>query len=56
MIGAGEKMGRVPAPLATKLRALGLRIDAMATGPAVRVYNVLAPKNRRVAALLLAAP
>ena len=34
----------------------GLRLEAMATGPASRVYNVLVSENRRVAALLLAAP
>jgi uncharacterized protein len=28
----------------------------MATGPAARVYNVMADENRRVAALLVAAP
>jgi len=28
----------------------------MATGPAIRVYNVLVEENRRVAALLIAAP
>ena len=56
LIGTGEKIARLPAPLATRLRAAGLRLDAMATGPAIRVYNVLVSENRRVAALLLAAP
>ncbi len=56
LIGLGEKMARLPAPLTAKLRGLGLRLDAMATGPAARVYNVLVSENRRVAALLLAAP
>ena len=37
----------------TRLRAAGLRLDAMATGPATRVYNVLVGENRRVSALLL---
>jgi uncharacterized protein len=56
VIGLGEKMGRLPAPLATRLRAAGLRLEVMATGPAARIYNVLVSENRRVAALLLAAP
>jgi uncharacterized protein len=56
VVGTGEKIARLPAPLALKLRGLGLRLEAMATGPAARVYNVLVSENRRVAALLLAAP
>ncbi len=56
VVGTGEKMARLPAPLAAKLRAAGLRLEVMATGPAARVYNVLVSENRRVAALLLAAP
>jgi uncharacterized protein len=56
VVGVGEKMARLPAPLATRLRAAGLRLEVMATGPAARVYNVLVSENRRVAALLLAAP
>jgi uncharacterized protein len=56
VIGLGEKMARLPTPLTAKLRGAGLRLDAMATGPAARVYNVLVSENRRVAALLLAAP
>ena len=56
VVGTGEKMARLPAPLAAKLRSLGLRLETMATGPAARVYNVLAQEDRRVAALLLAAP
>ena len=56
VIGTGEKMARLPTPLAAKLRGAGLRLETMATGPAARVYNVLLSENRRVAALLLAAP
>jgi uncharacterized protein len=54
VIGLGEKMARLPTPLATRLRAAGLRLEAMATGPAWRMYNVLISENRRVSALLLA--
>ena len=33
-----------------------LRFEAMATGPALLVYNIMRDERRRVAALLLAAP
>ena len=56
VVGVGEKMARLPASLSTRLRGAGLRLEAMATGPAARVYNVLVAEDRRVAALLLAAP
>ena len=56
VVGLGEKMARLPAPLAQRLRGAKLRLEVMATGPASRVYNVLVGENRRVAALLLAAP
>jgi uncharacterized protein len=56
LVGVGEKIARLPIPLTAKLREKGLRLDAMATAPAARVYNVLVSENRRVAALLLAVP
>jgi len=54
VIGCGAKMARLPAPLAQRLRATGLRLEVTATGPAWRLYNVLASEDRRVSALLLA--
>ena len=56
LVGVGQKIARLPAPLHARLREAGLRIDTMATAPAARVYNVLVNENRRVAALLLAVP
>jgi uncharacterized protein len=56
VFGAGEKMALLPRPLAEPMRANNLRFEAMATGPASRVYNVMLSENRRVAAVLLAAP
>ena len=56
VIGAGAKMARPPEALAAALRERGLRFEAMATGPATRVYNVMIDEGRRVAALLIAAP
>ena len=56
VIGTGPRMALVPNPLRTALREAGLRFEAMATGPAVRVYNVMRAEDRRVAAALIAAP
>lgn len=56
VIGTGAQMAPLAPALATRLRAAGLGFEAMATGPAARVYNVMIGENRRVAALLIAAP
>jgi uncharacterized protein len=55
VVGTGDAMTRLSQPLVAQLRRAGLRFEAMATGPAARVYNVLLGENRRVAAALLAA-
>jgi len=54
VIGAGEHMARLPEGLKAALRATGVRFEAMATGPALRVYNVMQAEDRRVAAALIA--
>jgi uncharacterized protein len=56
IVGTGEKMALLSAPVKARLKEAGLRVEAMATGPAARVYNVLLGENRRVAAALIAAP
>jgi len=56
VIGVGASMAPVSPALKGALRAAGLRFDAMATGPALRVYNIMQDEGRRVAAALLAAP
>ena len=56
VVGTGEKMAPLSASVKARLREAGLRVEAMATGPATRVYNVLLDENRRVAAALIAAP
>ena len=56
VVGTGEKMSLLSAPVKARLKEAGLRVEAMATGPAARVYNVLLGENRRVAAALIAAP
>ena len=56
VVGAGERLALPPKALRAALRAAGLRFETMATGPALRVYNVMQSENRRVAAALIAAP
>jgi uncharacterized protein len=56
VVGTGATMALLSAPVKARLKAEGLRVEAMATGPATRVYNVLLGENRRVAAALIAAP
>ncbi len=56
VVGAGARMAPVPDALKAALRARGVRFETMATGPALRVYNVMLSEGRRVAAALIAAP
>jgi uncharacterized protein len=56
VIGTGATFVQLPAPLRVLVKKAGLRVEAMATGPAARVYNVLLGENRPVAAVLIAAP
>jgi uncharacterized protein len=53
-VGAGAAPARLPDAPGARLRALGVRFETMATGPATRIYNVLVEEGRRVAALLIA--
>jgi uncharacterized protein len=54
LLGVGAAPLPMPEPLRARFRALGLSADAMATGPAVRTWNILLAENRRVAAGLIA--
>ncbi len=56
VVGTGARMAPIGGPLRNALRRAGLRFETMATGPALRVYNVMQAENRRVAAALIAAP
>jgi uncharacterized protein len=56
IVGTGARMAPLGRPLKEALKRVGLRFEAMATGPALRVYNVMQSENRRVAAALIAAP
>jgi uncharacterized protein len=56
VVGTGAEMALVPKSLGVALREAGVRFEAMATGPALRVYNVMRSEDRRVAAALIATP
>jgi uncharacterized protein len=56
VIGTGARMAPIPKALKDALREARLRFEAMATGPALRLYNVMQSESRRVAAALIAAP
>src|SRR5579872_1511083 len=56
IIGTGEKFQPIGSGLREILKKAGLCAESMATGAAARMYNVMLSENRRVAAVLLAAP
>jgi uncharacterized protein len=56
VVGTGGRTAPIPKALRAALSRAGLRVEAMATGPALRVYNVMQSEGRRVAAALIAAP
>jgi len=56
VVGTGAQMALISKSLRAALREAGVRYEAMATGPALRIYNVMRSEDRRVAAVLIAAP
>ena len=54
LVGTGAAMAPLSAALRWRLQDAGIGIDVMATGPAVRTYNILLAENRKVAAALIA--
>ncbi len=56
VLGSGERLAPPPPSVRSALREAGLRFETMATGPALRVYNVMQSEGRRVAAILIACP
>lgn len=56
MLGVGRDPLPMPPVLRELFRAAGVNADAMATGAAVRTYNIMLGENRRVAAGLIAVP
>jgi uncharacterized protein len=56
IIGAGNEVWTPPSWLRERFRKVGIVIDAMQTGPAIRTYNIMIGERRRVAAALIAVP
>jgi uncharacterized protein len=54
LIGAGAEPWILSETLHARFRELSLSVDTMATGAAVRTYNILLAENRRVGAGLIA--
>jgi uncharacterized protein len=54
ILGSGAAPWILPDALRTRFREAHISADAMATGPAVRTYNVMLMENRRVGAGLIA--
>ncbi|MFZ1885523.1 MAG: MTH938/NDUFAF3 family protein [Rhodoplanes sp.] len=54
LIGTGQDPWLAPDALDTRLRARGIVPETMATGAAVRTYNLLLAEGRRIGALLVA--
>lgn len=56
IIGTGTDVWLPPSGLRAALRAVGVGLDTMQTGPAIRTYNIMMGERRRVAAALIAVP
>ncbi|EKF16968.1 Mth938-like domain-containing protein [Nitratireductor pacificus] len=54
LIGTGKTLIPLPAALRKRFREAGVAVEMMATGAAVRTYNVLLAESRSVAAALVA--
>ena len=54
VLGTGAAPWIMPQALRVRFRDAHISADAMATGPAVRTYNVMLMENRRVGAGLIA--
>ncbi len=54
VVGTGQDLLPLAAGVRARLRAAGVGCEAMATGAAVRTYNILVDEDRRVGALLIA--
>lgn len=53
VIGCGRDIAVMPKELREQLKAAGIGVEVMATGPAVRTYNILLAEGRPVAAALV---
>jgi uncharacterized protein len=53
LVGLGAEIALLPPALRASLEGAGIGVEAMATPPACRSYNVLLSEGRRVAAALI---
>jgi len=56
LVGTGVDLRPLPPAVRERCRELRIMADPMATGAAVRTFNVLLAEDRRVAAALIAVP
>ncbi len=56
LVGTGMEVWLAPSHLREALRAVGIVLETMQTGAAIRSYNVMIGERRRVAAALIAVP
>ena len=56
IVGSGLEVWVPPRGLREELRVVGIVLDPMQTGPAIRTYNIMLGERRRVAAALIAVP
>lgn len=54
LVGTGRRLQPLPAELREVLKEAGMAVETMATGAAVRTFNVLLAEDRAVAAAFLA--
>jgi uncharacterized protein len=54
LLGTGRDPWVMPQDLRRRFHEAGVSVDVMATGPAIRTYNILLGERRRVAAGLIA--
>lgn len=54
LIGTGSDIAAIPAEIRTAFRERGVIVEAVATGSAVRTYNVLMNEKRAVAIAVIA--
>jgi uncharacterized protein len=54
LVGTGAELKPLPVELRAALKQIHISVDPMATGAAVRTYNVLLAEDRAVAAALIA--
>ncbi|WP_291842166.1 MTH938/NDUFAF3 family protein [Bradyrhizobium sp.] len=54
IVGAGTDLWLPPRGLREALRTVGVVLEPMQTGPAIRTYNIMLGERRRVAAALIA--